>query len=84
MALEVIKRELVKEIEGLEEKELTEALHFIEFLKEKKKGTTSIELIDHIKSMADPKITLSQVRKELSTIHGKLSDVVVSQREERG
>ena len=83
MAVEAIKKELVKIIEGLEEKELEEALDFIDFLKERKKRTGRAEFIDYIKSIANPNITLSQVRKELSTIQGKLSDIVILQREER-
>ena len=83
MAVEAVKEELLKIIEGLEEKELVEALDFLDFLKERKNRVAKTEFLDYIKSMADADITLSQVREELNTICGKLSDVVIFQREER-
>lgn len=83
MAVKAVKEELLKVNEALEEKELVEALDFLDFFKEIKNRIAKTEFVDYIKAMADADITLSQVRKELSAIRGKPSDVVISQREER-
>ena len=38
----------------------------------------------HIKEHADSTVTLEQIRRELSSIKGNLSDEIIKQREERG
>ena len=54
---------------------------FIDSIQEKKEAESFIR---YIKEKADRKITLAQVRQELSSIKGNLSEIISRQREERG
>ena len=55
-------------------------LDFIDSIQEKKEAESFIR---YIKEKADRKITLAQVRQELSSIKGNLSETISRQREER-
>jgi hypothetical protein len=55
-------------------------MDFIDFIQEKKGAEPFIR---YIKEKADRKITLAQVRQELSSIKGNLSEIISRQREER-
>ena len=62
---------------------LAEVEDFVEFLFQKK-GKPARRLLDRIRERALPSVTLEQVRADLSTITGSLSDVVTQLRQERG
>jgi len=53
-------------------------------LRNLERGREKESFIRYIKEKADTKISLSQVRQELSSIKGNLSDTISKQREERG
>ena len=55
-------------------------MDFIDFIQEKE-GAESF--LRYIKEKADRSITLAQVRQELSSIKGNLSEIISGQREER-
>ena len=48
------------------------------------RGREKEPFIRYIKEKADTKISLAQVRQELSSIKGNLSDTISKQREARG
>jgi len=56
-------------------------LVFIDFIQEKKEAESFIR---YIKEKADREISLAQVRQELSSIKGNLSETISRQREEGG
>jgi hypothetical protein len=74
---------LVDRLRALDDDALTEVRDFVEFLwqKNKKRGQS---LLDVLRERALPSVTLEQVRADLSTITGSLSDVVTQSRQERG
>ncbi|NQE45146.1 hypothetical protein C5S31_03865 [ANME-1 cluster archaeon GoMg2] len=56
-------------------------LVFIDFIQGKK---GAVSFIRYIKGKADREISLAQVRQELSSIKGNLSEIISRQREEGG
>lgn len=60
--------------------QVLQVLNFMEFLKDTEAKDS---FSDFIASEADPDVTLEQVREELSSIRGNLSDVIISEREDR-
>ncbi len=74
-------KEILARIKSLGKREIREVMVFIDFLQEKKEAEP---FICYIKEKADRKITLAQVRQELSSIKGSLSETISKQREERG
>jgi hypothetical protein len=55
-------------------------VEFISQMKDKK----GLRMLDAVRQRARPAVTLEQVRKDLSTIKGSLSEVVTQLRQERG
>ena len=74
---------LIDRIRSLDEKTLEEVEDFVEFLFQKK-GKTANTLSDIVRERALASVTLEQVREDLSSITGSLSDVVTQLRQERG
>jgi len=75
-----VKERIIQAVERLSEEEQKRLLEIIE---QTKRQPESLEFfLDFIKSEADPKVTLAQVRHELSSIKGNLSDLVIAEREE--
>jgi hypothetical protein len=74
---------LISRLRELDEATLSEISDFVEFIfqKKEKKGTP---LLDAVRRRALPSVTLEQVREDLSTIRGSLSDVATQLRQERG
>jgi phosphopantothenoylcysteine synthetase/decarboxylase len=74
---------LIDRLRGLDEATLSEISDFVEFIvqKKQKKG---LPLLDAVRQRGLPSVTLQQVREDLSTIKGSLSDVVTQLRQERG
>ena len=77
----VAEEEILSRIKSLGKREIREVLDFIDFIQEKK-GVAPF--ICYIKEKADREISLAQVRQELSSIKGNLSETISRQREERG
>ena len=64
-------KEILSRIKCLGKREIREVLDFIDFIPGKKEAEP---FICYIKEKADRKISLAQVRQELSSIKGSLSD----------
>ena len=79
----VAEEEILSRIKSLGKREIREVMDFIDFIQEKR-GRKAEPFIRYIKEKADRKITLAQVRQELSSIKGNLSETISKQREERG
>jgi len=77
----VAEGEIVSRIKSLGKIEIRAVLDFIDSIQEKKEAEP---FICYIKEKADREITLAQVRQELSSIKGNLSETISKQREERG
>jgi hypothetical protein len=74
---------LIDRLRVLDEDVLTEVSDFVEFLWQKKKKRGQ-RLLDVLRERALQSVTLEQVRADLATITGSLSDVVTQSRQERG
>jgi hypothetical protein len=74
---------LIDRLRDLDEATLSEISDFVEFICQKKE-TKGLRLLDAVRQRALPSVTLEQVREDLSTIKGSLSDVVTQLRQERG
>jgi hypothetical protein len=74
---------LIDRLRTLDAETLAEVEDFVEFLFQKK-GKPARRLLDVLRERALPSVTLEQVREDLSTITGSLSDVVTQLRQERG
>ena len=74
---------LIDRIRELDGETLAEVEDFVALLFQKK-GKTATTLIDVVRQRALASVTLEQVREDLSTITGSLSDVVTQLRQERG
>jgi hypothetical protein len=74
---------LIDRLRALDEETLAEVEDFVEFLFHKKEKPAT-PLLDMLRGRALPSVTLEQVREDLSTIPGSLSDVVTQLRQERG
>ena len=74
---------LIDRIRELDEETLAEVEDFVEFLFQKQ-GKSVTTLMDVVRERALDSVTLEQVREDLSTITGSLSDVVTQLRQERG
>lgn len=74
--------QLIDRLRELDEETLVEVGDFVEFVCQKKKKGK--KLLDFLRARALPSITLEQVRDDLATIIGPLSDVVSELRQERG
>jgi hypothetical protein len=74
---------LIDRLRNLDEATLLEISDFVEFIAQKKEQKGG-RLLDAVRQRALPSVTLEQVREDLSTITGSLSDVVTQLRQERG
>ena len=74
---------LIRRIRELDEETLIEVEDFVEFLC-LKKAKQMPKLLDVVRDRALSSVTLEQVREDLSTINGSLSDVITQLRQERG
>lgn len=74
---------LIDRLRTLDEATLSEISDFVEFMAQKKAQKGGL-LLDAVRQRALPSVTLEQVREDLSTIKGSLSDVVTQLRQERG
>jgi hypothetical protein len=74
---------LMDRLRNLDEATLSEISDFVEFICQKKE-TKRLRLLDAVRQRALPSVALEQVREDLSTIKGSLSDVVTQLRQERG
>ncbi|MCW3134135.1 MAG: hypothetical protein N2V78_07410 [Methanophagales archaeon] len=79
----IAEEEILSRIKSLGKREIREVMDFIDFIQEKR-GRKAEPFIRYIKEKADREITLAQVRQELSSIKGNLSETISKQREERG
>ena len=77
----VAEEEILSKIKSLGNREIREVMDFIDFIREKEGAEPFLR---YIKEKADKTITLAQVRQELSSIKGNLSEIISRQREERG
>jgi len=76
-----LKKRIIQAIDELTEEQQQKLWEVIEQVR---KETASEEpFLASIRSEADPRITLKQVRQELSPIEGNLSDLIAQQREAR-
>jgi len=75
--------QIMDRLRELDEETLVEVNDFVEFVcqKKEKKGK---RLLDFLRERTLPSVTLEQVRADLATITGSLSDVVTELRQERG
>ena len=76
----VAEEEILSKIKSLGNREIREVMDFIDFIREKEGAEPFLR---YIKEKADRTITLAQVRQELSSIKGNLSETISRQREER-
>jgi hypothetical protein len=74
---------LIDRLRTLDKETLAEVEDFVEFLFHKREKPAT-PLLDVLRERALPSVTLEQVREDLSTITGSLSDVVTQLRQERG
>jgi hypothetical protein len=74
---------LIGRLRELDANALVEVENFVEFLFHKKEKRNST-LLNMVQDRALPSVTLEQVREDLSTIQGSLSEVVNQLRQERG
>jgi len=74
-----VKERIIQAVEQLSEKERQRLLEIIEQTKRRPKSREFF--LDFIKSEADPKVTLAQVRHGLSSIKGNVSDLIIAERE---
>jgi hypothetical protein len=74
---------LIDRLRTLDAETLAEVEDFVEFLFQKKEKPAR-RLLDVLRERALPSVTLAQVRQDLSTITGSLSDAVTQLRQERG
>ena len=74
---------LIDRLRALDEETLAEVEDFVEFLFQRKEKPAR-RILDVLRERAHPYVTLEQVREDLSTITGSLSDVVTQLRQERG
>jgi hypothetical protein len=75
-------RALDRPLRDLDEATLSEISDFVEFVFQK--NEKKARLLDAVGQRALPSVTLEQVREDLSTIRGSLSDVATQLRQERG
>jgi hypothetical protein len=73
---------LIERLSDPDEATVSEISDFVEFIcqKKEKKG---VALLDAVRRRALASVTLEQVREDLSTIKGSLSDIVTQLRQER-
>lgn len=76
-----LKERIIRAINELTEEQQQRLWEMIEQVREE--ATLEEPFLVSIKSEADPRITLEQVRQELSSIKGNLSDLIIQQREAR-
>ena len=75
--------QIMDRLRELDEETLVEVNDFVEFVCQKKEKKKK-RLLDFLRERALPSVTLEQVRADLTTISGSLSDVVAELRQERG
>ena len=82
----ILHQQMFSMLNILTQEQLVQALNFMNFLKAQEipsKEDWEDPFLEFIKQEASPDVTLEQVRDELSSIKGNLSDVVIQEREER-
>ncbi len=76
-----LKERIIRAIDELTEEQQQKLWEMIEQVREE--ATLKEPFLVSIKSEADPRITLEQVRQGLSSIKGNLSDLIIQEREAR-
>ncbi len=76
-----LKKRIIQAIDELTEEQQQKLWEVIEQVR--KETLREEPFLASIRSEADPRITLKQVRQELSSIEGNLSDLIAQQREAR-
>jgi phosphopantothenoylcysteine synthetase/decarboxylase len=74
---------LIGRLRDLDEETLSEISDFVQFISQKK-DKKGLRILDAVRQRVLPSVTLEQVREDLSTIKGSLSEVVPQLRQERG
>lgn len=74
---------LIGRLRDLDEETLSEISAFVQFISQKK-DKKGLRILDAVRQRVLPSVTLEQVREDLSTIKGSLSEVVPQLRQERG
>ena len=74
---------LIGRLRDLDEETLSEISAFVQFISQKK-DKKGLRILDAVRHRVLPSVTLEQVREDLSTIKGSLSEVVPQLRQERG
>jgi len=76
-----LKERIIEAIDELTEEQQQKLWEMIEQVREE--SALAGSFLMSIKSEADPRITLAQVRQGLSSIKGNLSDLIIQEREAR-
>lgn len=76
-----LKKRIIRAIDELTEEQQQKLWETIE--KAREESALEGSFLTSIKSEADPRITLEQVRQGLSSIKGNLSDLIIQEREAR-
>ncbi len=88
LSKEMLHQQLFNMLNLLTQEQLVQALNFMKFLRtqetiSKEEPEPGDPFLDFIIQEASPDVTLEQVRKDLSSIQGNLSDIITQEREER-
>ncbi|MCK4391511.1 hypothetical protein KAX17_01220 [Candidatus Bipolaricaulota bacterium] len=76
-----LKEKIIQAIDELTEEQQQKLWKMIKKVREE--SALEASFLASIKSEADPRITLEQVRQGLSSIKGNLSDLIIQEREAR-
>jgi len=79
----ILHQQMFSMLNILTQEQLVQALNFMKFLKAQEippKEDPEDPFLEFIKQDASPDVTLEQVREDLSSIKGNLSDVVIQER----
>lgn len=82
----LLNKQVFQMVNILTQDQLVQVLNFMKFLKTQEKQDEEEQedsFLDFIMQDASSDVTLEQVRKELSSIKGNLSDIITQEREER-
>jgi hypothetical protein len=74
---------LISRLHDLDEDTLSEISDLVEFISQMK-DKEGLRMLDAVRQRVLPAVILKQVREDLSTIKGSLSEVVTQLRQERG
>ncbi|MFB6272524.1 MAG: hypothetical protein ABEL51_06485 [Salinibacter sp.] len=76
-----LREQIIQAIEQLSEEDQRQILNMIRDWSERPEKTS--DFVDFVAEEADPTVSLAQVRRELGTIQGNLSELISNDREER-